>query len=356
MVPQARDFEILCWLARARFATSPQLMRRVPWKEGETPSPQALSRLLVRLQRLGWLERTQALPLETRLPIWQCTRKGHAVAVDADPAIITKWISAPSPATLAHSLSLVDLAIDWEQGNLWLPEDFPQPVRLVMEREILAIDHQAAASTRDQYKGRKQESPYKHLTGMTEQEAKDLAAEPVYGYSAYPGARTRFPDLLLLPADVRYFTPWPSQGWPVGALAVEFEQTNKASSKNPDSYVEILRAYKATIERTRRAGAGTGEDTAKMRGVLYVSPSDSILKKVWAAAQEVGAEDLVLLMEAPEPQWATWPTRTTARQSSRPQSDTSAATMLRRLPKDRLVEYLLTTGQAETAVAALTTG
>jgi len=236
------------------------------------------------------------------MPVWQCTRKGYEVACQADPTVVTKYLAHPSPGTLEHTLTLVDFAIGWTHGDLWLPEDFPGPVRVVTEREILAVD-QAPPKTPERYRGRATESQYKLLAGMTEREARDLAAEPVYGYSAYPGAGTRFPDALIMPAGVEHFTKWSAKGGPVGAIAVEFERTCK-----PD-YRERLRAYQSTIERTRRAGAESDADTAKYRGVLYISPERAILEKVWAAAVEIGAGHLVMLMIAPQPLFATWPTR-----------------------------------------------
>lgn len=341
--PQPRDYEVITWLARVRYATTPQVMRKV-WGTDPAGMPprQAAAALLGRLQRAGWVEQRHALPTGSQWPVYQCTRAGFEVATLADPKIVTRYIAHPSPGTLAHGLTLTDLSIAWEQGHLWLPEDFEGPVRVVSEREITATDR-AIPKTPEKYKPKA--GPTEHTPGSTAAldaaRAEALAAEPVYGYSLHPGAPTRFPDALILPAGVR------GGRWPEGAIAVEYEQTDKG-----EKYLDILRAYKATVERTARYGADTGRNTAKYRHVLYVSPSQSILEKVWAAAVEVGAEDLVLLMTAPDPKYTVWPERTTPPQAKRP-GQQPVDRLLRQVPKGDLIEWLMKTGLAAAAVEAL---
>ncbi len=316
--PQGRDLEVVGWLARVRLATAPQVMRRV-WPREAMPPRQAVSALLSRLQRLGWVERRT--PLATRWPVYQLTRAGYDVSCDVYPDVATQYLAHPSAATLEHILLLNDCLIGWENGRGWLPERFPRPVRIVTEREITAVDK--APMRRPQ----KYQSQVFHAPGGEP----DMSDEPVYGYVSVNGSRA-FPDALIIPVGSQ------REGRVLGAIAVEYERTDK----DPRDYQRVLLAYRRTAERT-----------GKYAHVLYISPSQTILDKVRAAAIEVGAENLVLTLPAPQPLYDRFPERTTPLQAKRPQPGMPAGRMLRQVPKRHLIAWLQDMGLADAAAEAL---
>lgn len=320
--PQARDYEVVGWLARVRLATAPQVMRRV-WPREAMPPRQAVSALLSRLQRLGWVEK--ATPLATRWPVYQLTRAGYDVSCGVYPDVQTQYIAHPSAATLEHTLLLNDCVIAWENGRGWLPERLPRPVGIVTEREITAVD-KAPTRRPEKYQSRKQSQVF-HAPGGEP----DMSDEPVYGYVSLNGSRA-FPDALIIPLASQF------GGRVHGAVAVEYERTDK----DPRDYQRVLLAYRRTAERT-----------GKYAHVLYISPSQTILDKVRAAAIEVGAQNLVLTLPAPEPLYDRFPERTTPRQAKRPQSEMPAGSMLRQVPKRDLIAWLQDMGLADAAAEAL---
>lgn len=320
--PQGRDLEVVGWLARVRLATAPQVMRRV-WPREAMPPCQAVSAMLSRLQRLGWVEKRT--PLATRWPVYQLTRAGYDVSCDVYPDVETQYLAHPSAATLEHTLLLNDCVIAWENGRGWLPEWFPRPVRIVTEREITAVD-KAPTRRPERYQSRKQPQVFYAPGGE-----QDTSDEPVYGYVSINGSRA-FPDALIVPAGSQ-------RGGPVhGAIAVEYERTDK----DPRDYQRVLLAYRRTAEQT-----------GKYARVLYISPSQTILAKVRAAAIEVGAENLVLTLAAPQPLYDRFPERTTPLQAKRPQPEMPPGRMLRQVPKRDLIAWLEDMGLAETAAEAL---
>jgi hypothetical protein len=316
--PQGRDLEVVGWLARVRLATAPQVMRRV-WPREAMPPRQAVSALLSRLQRLGWVEKRT--PLSTRWPVYQLTRAGYDVSCDVYPDVETQYLAHPSAATLEHTLLLNDCVIAWENGRGWLPDGFSRPVRIVTEREITAVDK--APMRRPQ----KYQSQVFHAPGGEP----DMSDEPVYGYVSLNGSRA-FPDALIIPVGSQ------REGRVLGAIAVEYERTDK----DPRDYQRVLLAYRKTAERTGRYAH-----------VLYISPSQTILDKVRAAAIEVGAENLVLTLPAPQPLYDRFPERTTPPQAKRPQPGLPAGRMLRQVPKRDLIAWLQDMGLADAAAEAL---
>ena len=104
----------------------------------------------------------------------------------------------------------------------------------------------------------------------------------------------------------------------------------------------MLLAYRRTAERT-----------GKYAHVLYISPSQTILDKVRAAAIEVGAENLVLTLAAPQPLYDRFPERTTPLQAKRPQPEMPPERMLRQVPKRDLIAWLQDMGLADAAAEAL---
>ncbi|MGY1793099.1 replication-relaxation family protein [Geodermatophilus sp. SYSU D00525] len=320
--PQGRDLEVVGWLARVRLATAPQVMRRV-WPREAMPPRQAVSALLSRLQRLGWVEKRT--PLATRWPVYQLTRAGYDVSCDVYPDVETQYLAHPSAATLEHTLLLNDCVIAWENGRGWLPDGFSRPVRIVTEREITAVD-KAPMRRPAQYQAREQSRVFLAPGGEPY-----MPDEPVYGYLSVNGSRA-FPDALIVSVGSQ------RGGRVRGAIAVEYERTDK----DPRDYQRVLLAYRRTAERT-----------GKYAHVLYISPSQTILAKVRAAAIEVGAEDMVLTLAAPQPRYDRFPERTTPLRPKRPQPEMPPERMLRQVPKRDLIAWLQDMGLADAAAEAL---
>lgn len=317
--PQQRDYQVVLLLARCRYLTAPQVMRAV-WPREAMPPRQAVNALLGRLQRLGWVEKRA--PLDTRLPVYQLSRRGHDVAAGVDHDVVTSYLPVPAVATAEHTLMLNDLVIAWENGQGWLPDGFSHPVRVVTERQITAAD-KAPARVPKRFQ-RRQQSHVFVVPGGEDQ----AADEPTYGYLTLDGRRG-FPDALILPASAMRVE---------GAIAVELERT----AKEGRDYARVLRAYKRTAERTGRYSK-----------VLYLSPDQSILDKVRTAAANVGAEHLLLTKCTPRPIYREFPERTTPVQPRRGQTGLSVGRALWNLPKRSLIEWLIRNGLADAAAEAL---
>ncbi|WP_164702933.1 hypothetical protein [Modestobacter sp. KNN46-3] len=262
------------------------------------PPRQSVHNLLGRLQQAGLVEK--CTPLDTRWPVYQLTSAGHEVASKVDPSLMLQRIAHPAAATLEHTLAVNTMVILWETGRGWLPEGF-EVGRVITERVITAQDKQPPRRP-EQFQRRQQPQVFMAPGGAVQD-----ADEPTYGYLTIDGRRG-FPDALLLPAG--------AQGVQ-GAIAVEYQRTHKEVR----DFASVLLGYRRTAERT-----------GKYAAVLYVSPDQSTLNNVIAAAVEVGAEHLLITQLAPRPLWKEWPARTTPLQPKRPREKSEYERWQRLIP------------------------
>lgn len=324
VIPQRRDYQVALLLARCRYLTAPQVLRAL-WPREAMPPRQTVNVLLGRLQRLGWVEK--CAPLDTRLPVYQLTRRGHDVAAGIDPDVMTAYLPVPAVATVEHTLGVNDLVLAWGNGLGWLPDGFVVG-RVVTEREIAAVDRQPPRLP-DKYQRRQQPEVFVAPGGSGMHDPD----EPTYGYLTVD-RRRGFPDALLLPAG--------AQGVQ-GAIAVEYQRTPKEIS----DFSRVLLGYRRTAMRT-----------GKYAHVLYVSPDQSTLKNVAAAAAQVGAEHLLITLLAPPPLWKTWPERTTPLQAKRPREESEWERWQRLIPKqhrDLVPEFIRASWTPEAAAEHLGT-
>jgi hypothetical protein len=301
VIPQRRDYQVALLLARCRYLTAPQVLRAL-WPREAMPPRQTVNVLLGRLQRLGWVEK--CAPLDTRLPVYQLTRRGYDVAAGVDLDVMTAYLPVPAVATVEHTLAVNDLVIAWGNGRGWLPDGFVVG-RVVTEREITAVDRQPPRLP-EKYQRRQQPEVFVPPGGGGMQDPD----EPTYGYLTVD-RRRGFPDALLLPAG--------GQGVQ-GAIAVEYQRTPKEIG----DFSRVLLGYRRTSERTG----------GRFAAVLYISPDQSILNRVTAAAAEVAAEHLLITRLAPRPLYKEWPERTTPLQPKRPRGESEWERWLRLIPKE----------------------
>ncbi|TKJ21343.1 hypothetical protein [Blastococcus sp. CCUG 61487] len=336
-----RDRVLVTWLCRVRYATRAQIQERC-YPLDQMPTRQAVAARLASLQAGGWIEKH---PGVGGYPIYQPTLRAYNEVGEG-----TRYLPTPSLGTMEHTLRLTDLIVELETGRQELPAGYPTSVTILTEREITAEDK---APPKMEYRPRSNAAEY----------------QPVYGYLSENGARRGFPDALVLPIAP---TEWESGQPFAGAIAVEYER----SEKPLDEYKAIIRAYVDTARRTappaavaaaRRSLAGLNLPQVealpvipvprggRYRHVLYICESPRIKGLVERAALDLRVGDFVLTMLAPPPRFNRTPERTTRPWSPamHRRREASVDVQLTRLPKARLVDYLVSMGLAESALEAL---
>ncbi|MPQ96878.1 hypothetical protein GB931_02860 [Modestobacter sp. I12A-02628] len=342
----AQNRALVTWLCRVRYATRAQIQER--WYPlDQMPTRQAVAARLAALQAGGWIEKHPGIG---GYPIYQPTVRAYNEVGDG-----TRYHPNPSLGTMEHTLRLTDLIVELETGRHELPAGYPTSVTVLTEREITAED--------------KAPPKMRHRAGAR---SDVWRYQPVYGYLSDDGKRRGFPDALVLPIDP---AEWESGQSFANAIAVEYERSEKPLAE----YRAIIRAYRDTTRRTapQEAVAAARQSLAglnlpqiealpvisvprggRYRYVLYVCETPRIKVLVERAALDLRVGDFVLTMLAPPPRFNRSPERTTKPwpPSKRGRPEAPLGVQLMRLPKARLVDYLLSMGAGEAALEVLTSG